>query len=510
MKKETGGRRRETGVALLVWVVLVTSACNVGPKYVKPSTPVAPAFKEPLPLDFKEAKGWKLGEPKDDMHRGKWWETFNDPQLNALEEQIDTANQSLQAAEATFRGARAGIRVARAGLYPNVTAGASVLGVGSGASGSGGGGAGASGGSGGGGARQSASLTIPTVGATWEADLWGRIRNTIEAGVATAQASAGDLETLRLLIQTEVATDYFQLHGLDADKQLLDSNVTAYEQALKLTVNRYNQGVASMVDVAQAQTQLEQTRAQGTETTVQRQQLEHAIAILIGKTPAEFSIPIAPIKSSPPVIPGVLPSELLERRPDIAANERRVAAANATVGATKAAFYPTITLGASGGLASNSLLTLFTWPSRFWSLGPTAATTLFDAGKRRGTTEQAQAQYDVAVANYRESVLTAFQNVEDNLATLRILEQEAKEQAAAVQWAERSLQLANNQYVGGITTYLQVITAQAAALSNERTALDITTRRMTASVALIQALGGGWEASQIPSKQEVTPKSPTP
>jgi NodT family efflux transporter outer membrane factor (OMF) lipoprotein len=265
-----------------------------------------------------------------------------------------------------------------------------------------------------------------------------------------------------------------------------------------------------MVDVAQAQTQLEQTRAQGTETTVQRQQLEHAIAILIGKTPAEFSIPVEPIKSSLPAIPGMLPSELLERRPDIAANERRVASANATVGATKAAFYPTVTLGASGGFMSSSLLTLFTWPSRFWSVGPSAALTLFDAGKRRGTTEQAQAQYDVAVANYRESVLTAFQNVEDNLATLRILEQEAKEQAAAVQWAERSLQLANNQYVGGITTYLQVITAQAAALSNERTAIDIATRRMTASVSLIQALGGGWEASQIPSKQEVTPKSPTP
>jgi len=284
--------------------------------------------------------------------------------------------------------------------------------------------------------------------------------------------------------------------------------VAAYEQALKLTVNRYNQGVASMVDVAQAQTQLEQTRAQGTDTTVQRQQLEHAIAILIGKTPAEFSVPVAPIKSTPPVIPGMLPSELLERRPDIAANERRVASANATVGATKAAFYPTITLGASGGLESSSLLTLFTWPSRFWSLGPSAAATLFDAGKRRGTTEAAQAQYDVAVANYRQSVLTAFQNVEDNLATLRILEQESKEQAAAVGFAERSLQLANNRYQGGITTYLEVITAQAAALANERTALDLQTRRMTASVSLIQALGGGWEASQIPSKQEVTPKSP--
>jgi NodT family efflux transporter outer membrane factor (OMF) lipoprotein len=270
-------------------------------------------------------------------------------------------------------------------------------------------------------------------------------------------------------------------------------------------VNRYNQGVASQVDVAQAQTQLEQTRAQSTDTLVARQQFEHAIAILTGKPPSQLTIAAAPIASQPPVIPGELPSELLERRPDIAANERRVAAANAQIGVAIAAYYPTVTLSASGGFESSSLLSLFTWPSRFWSVGPSLSETLYDAGRRKGVTEEAQAAYDVTVANYRESVLTAFQNVEDNLAALRILEQESREQAAAVRYADRSLQLANAQYQGGITTYLQVITAQEAALLNERTAVQINTRRITASVSLIQALGGGWDVSQLPSGKDVTP-----
>ena len=476
-------------------ILFLTPACNVGPKYVKPSTPIAPAFKEPLPPEFKEGSGWKIGEPKDNMHRGKWWELFNDPQLNALEEQIDTANQTLAAAEAQFRGARAAIRVSRSALYPTVTGGASITGSSSStvnASGS----------------RTtgtSSALVLPTVGATWEPDLWGQVRNTIESSVATAQASAADMGNVRLLQQTELALDYFQLHGLDAQKQLLDSTVAAYEKALELTMNRYKQGVVSQVDVVQAQTQLTQTKAQSTDTQIVRQQLEHAIAILIGKTPSELTIPPAPIDENPPPIPGVLPSELLERRPDVAANERRVAAANALIGVAKAAFYPTLTLSASGGFSGTGTFNLFTLPNAFWSLGPSLAQTFFDAGKRRGLTEEAQAQYDVTVANYRQSVLTAFQNVEDDLAALRILEQEAGEQAAAVGYAERSLQLANNQYQGGITTYLQVITAQAIALSNEVTAVQLKTRRMTASVQLIQALGGGWDASQVPSKQEVTP-----
>jgi len=479
---------------LVVLIAGATSSCIVGPNYVKPSTPVAPSFKEQPPPQFKEAPGWTQGQPIDDMHRGKWWEIFGDPALNALEEQIDVSNQNLAAAEATYRGARAAIRVARAGLYPTLSAGVSTLGSGS------------SGNLGEGAARQQALLTVPSASATWVPDLFGGVRRSIEANVDTAQASAGDLENTRLLLQSELALDYFQLHGLDAEKQLLDSTVQAYQKALDLTMNRYNQGVASQVDVAQAQTQLVQTEAQSTDTEVVRQQMEHAIAILLGKPPSEFSIPVAPIKSSPPAIPGMFPSELLERRPDIAANERRVAAANAQIGVAISAYYPTISLGASGGLESSSLLSLFTWPSRFWSLGPSVSELFYDAGRRRGITEEAQANYDVTVANYRQSVLTAFQNVEDNLAALRILEQEAIQQAQAVGYAERSLALANAQYTGGITTYLQVITAQEIALSNQVTEVGLRTRRMQASVSLIQALGGGWDASQLPTSKEVTPQ----
>ncbi len=487
---------RRAAPAFAIAVFTVTSGCVVGPNYVKPNVPMTPSFKEPLPPEFKEAPGWKQGEPKDDTHGGKWWEIFGDPALNALEEQIDVSNQNLAAAEAQLRGARAAIRVQRSNLYPNVNGGISITGQGT------------SGSLGRGSASQTAVLTLPTISASWEPDVFGAIHRSIEATTASAQATAADLANLRLVLQTELALDYFQLHGLDAQKALLDNNVAAYQQAVQLTVNRYNQGIASQVDVAQAQTQLEQTRAESTDTMVARSQLEHAIAILLGRPPAEFSIPFDPLKATPPPIPGLIPSEILERRPDIAAAERRVAAANAQIGVAIAAYYPTITLGASAGLQGSSLANLFTWPSRFWSLGPSATQLLFDAGRRRGITEQAQAAYDITVANYRQSVLNAFQNVEDNLAALRYLEQESREQAAAVSYAERSLQLATNRYQGGITTYLEVITAQAVALTNERTAVGLQIRRMTASVGLIQALGGGWDISKLPSGQELTPQKP--
>jgi NodT family efflux transporter outer membrane factor (OMF) lipoprotein len=481
-------------LAIVVAAALTNSACIVGPNYAKPSTPVAASFKEPLPLNFKEAQGWKQGEPKDDLHRGKWWEVFNDATLNGLEEQIDVNNQTLAAAEAQFRQARAAIRVAHSGLYPVLTGGASALGTGT---------SGTLTSTRSVGATQYPVLTIPNVGATWTPDLWGQIRRTIESATDTAQASAADLENARLSIQGEVALDYFQLRGQDAQKQLLDSTVKAYEDALRLTQNRYNQGVASQVDVVQAQTQLEQTRAQSTDTEVTRQQFEHAIAILIGKPPSQLTIPMAPVAAPTapaaaniPAVPGVIPSELLERRPDIAGNERRVAAANAQIGVAISAYYPTLSLGASGGLEGSSLLSLFTWPSRFWSLGPSLSETILDFGRRRGLTEEAQAAYDQTVANYRETVLTAFQNVEDELSTLRILERESGQQADAVRYAERSLELANAQYTGGITTYLQVITAQTFALQNEL---------ITASVSLIQALGGGWDVSKLPSGKDVTP-----
>ncbi len=477
-------------------LTLLSTSCMVGPKYVRPSSPASPGFKEPVPDSYKEMTGWKTGEPRDTVARGKWWEIFGDPDLNALEEQIDVNNQNIAQDEANYRGARAAVRVARAGLFPTLTTAPVVTGIQS----SGNSSAASTG------FKPSAFATaqIP-FDASWDADIWGRIRRTIESNIETAQATAGDLETMRLSLQSELALDYFQLHGLDAQKQLLNDTVTAYQKALDLTVNRYNQGVASQIDVVQARTQLEQTRAQSTDTMVQRNQYEHAIAIIVGKPPSALSIPFKVMSTPPPPIPVGVPSQLLERRPDIAANERRVASANAQIGVAQSAFYPDITIGAAGGLTGTSIVNLFSWPSRFWSLGPTVSYTLLDFGKRQGTLEQVQASYDASVAVYRESVLTAFQNVEDNLSTLRVLEQEAKEQSAAVTAAERSLELATNQYQGGITNYLQVITAQAIALQNEETAVQLLTRRMVACVSLIQAIGGDFNVSGLPTPQEVAP-----
>jgi NodT family efflux transporter outer membrane factor (OMF) lipoprotein len=485
--------------SIVLLAALGSSSCLVGPKYVRPDAPSAASFKEPGPTYFKEAPGWKQGQPMDDMHRGKWWEIFNDPNLNALEEQIETSNPTIAAAEAQYRGSRAAISVTRSQLYPTLNGGASVVGTGT---------SGNSNPNSRFGASQFAVITLPTANATWTPDFWGQIRRSIEANVDFAQASAADLANTRLSLETTLALDYFLLRGLDAQKQLLDSTAEAYQKALQLTVNRYNQGVASQVDVAQAQTQLAQTQAQSTDTLVARQQFEHAIAILIGKPPSEFSIAFSPTIPNPPPVPGLLPSELLERRPDIAGNERRIAATNAQVGVNTAAYYPNITLSAGGGLESTSLLSLFTWPSRFWSLGPSLSETILDFGRRRAQIQVSEASYDQAVANYRSSVLTAFQQVEDQLSTLRVLEQEAEQQSGAVNYAERSLQLANAQYEGGITNYLQVITAQEIALQNEVVAVQLKTRRMTASVSLIEALGGGWDASQLPTPQQVTPQKP--
>ncbi len=477
-------------------LALLSASCVVGPKYARPTSPSTPNFKEPTPDSYKEMTGWKVGEPRDSVTRGKWWEIFGDPDLNALEEQIDVNSQTIAQAEANYRGARAAVRVARAGLFPTLTVGPTVTGTQSSANSS----AASTG------FKPSAFsvVQIPFDG-SWDADIWGRIRRTLEASIETAQASAGDLETMRLSLQSELALDWFQLHGLDSQKKLLDSTVEAYQKALDLTNNRYNQGVASQIDVVQARTQLEQTRAQSTDTMVQRNQYEHAIALIIGKPPSALTIQFKVMNTPPPPVPVGLPSQLLERRPDIAANERRVAAANAQIGVAQAAFYPDITLSAAGGLEGTSIVNLFTWPSRFWSMGGAVNYTLLDFGKRQGTLEQAQASYDAAVAVYRQSVLTAFQSVEDNLSTLRVLEDESKQQAAAVTAAERSLELAINQYQGGITAYLQVITAQAIALQNEETAVQLLTRRMVACVSLIQAIGGDFNVSGLPTPQQVAP-----
>ncbi len=489
-------------------VLLAGSGCMVGPDYRRPPTTAPAAFKEPPPPN------WKTATPGDQLPRGRWWELFGDPQLNALEEQVSVSNQSIAQAEAQFRAARAAAGVARANLFPTVTAapsasrsrsntgrtGATVV------PGATAGGTGTTGGTGATAAPAAAAATSGTVSVfevpidvSYEVDLWGRIRRQVESSVATAQASAGDLETMRLSMQAELAVDYFQLHGLDAERQLLTTTAGAYQKALDLTTNRYNQGIASGVDVAQAQTQLETTRAQAIDLDVQRTQLEHAIAVLIGKPPAELTISAAPIAVKPPVVPVALPSELLERRPDIAANERRMAAANAQVGVAVAAYYPTLSLSGAAGFESTALSTLFDWPSRFWSLGASAVQTLFNGGGLHAATEQAKANYDAAVAAYRQNVLTAFQDVEDNLSALRVLDAEATQEAVAVAAAERSLALSNYRYQGGITTYLEVITAQAAALADEVTAVNIQTRRMTAAVNLVKAVGGGWSDADLPS-----------
>ena len=473
--------------------VLFAAGCAVGPNYRRPSAPVPSAFKElaptPTPAAVAGQAEWKPATPRDEGLRGRWWEIFGDPELAALEEQVNVSNQNVARAEAVFRGARAAARGARADFFPTVGATASVTRSNSGAARS----------------VSAGTTTQYQVSAdlSWELDVFGRIRRNVESNVEAAQASAADLEAVRLALQAELAVDYFLLHGLDAQKQLLDSNVAAYQTALQLTINRFNQGIVSGVDVAQAQTQLETTRAQATDLSITRAQLEHAIAILTGKPPAELTIAAVPITVTPPAIPVALPSELLERRPDVAAAERRVAAANAGIGVAVAGFFPRLLLAASGGYGSSTLSKLFSVPNRFWSLGPSLLETIFDGGKRRAAKEQAEAAYDESVATYRESVLAAFQAVEDNLAAQRILDVEAGQLADAVAAAERSLTIARNRYNGGVTTYLEVITAQSAALANERAAVDILTRRMTASVNLVAALGGGWNASDLPNGFEV-------
>ncbi|HXO29043.1 MAG TPA: efflux transporter outer membrane subunit, partial [Thermoanaerobaculia bacterium] len=363
-------------------IATLLAGCIVGPNYRRPPAASPAAFKEPPPPN------WKSATPRDEIPRGKWWQLFGDPQLDALEEQVSVSNQSIAQAEAQFRAARAAAGVARGGLFPTVTGGASTTrsrrGSGSAATTLLTSPTGSPGTSGSGTTATSAGSTtsiyqVP-VDVSYELDLWGKVRRMIESSVATAQASAGDLETIRLSLQAELAVDYFELHGLDAQQQLLSTTAAAYQKALDLTTNRYNQGVASGVDVAQAQTQLETTRAQAIDLGVQRSQLEHAIAVLTGKAPSELTISQAPVGVQPPAVPLALPSELLERRPDIAANERRMAAANAQIGVQVAAYYPTISLTASGGFESSKLADLFNWPSRFWSLGASAVETLFNGG----------------------------------------------------------------------------------------------------------------------------------
>ena len=460
-------RRSAAGI-----LALALAACAVGPDYQRPEAAVSAAYKE--------AVGWKVAEPRDEASRGNWWEIFGDPKLSALIESIDMSNQNVLLAEARFRQAQALAAQSRAALFPTLDANASIT--------------------------RSRSPTgvvgdrSVALNSSWEIDLWGRLRRALESSAASAQASAADLAAARLSAQAELASNYFQLRVLDAQKQLLDDTVTAFDKSLELTRNRYAVGVAAKVDVAQAETLLKSTLAQSIDTGVQRAQLEHAIAILVGKPPSELSIAPVPLAVTMPRVPLGLPSELLERRPDVAAAERRAAAANAQIGVAKAAYFPSLTLSASGGFRSANAADLFTAPSRFWSIGPALAQSIFDAGLRRAQTEQAIAAYDATVAQYRQAVLAGFQEVEDNLAALRILEEEAKVQDEAVRAARESVVLTTNQYKAGTVSYINVVTVQTTQLNNERAAVGILGRRLVAAATLVKALGGGWDAAALARK----------
>jgi NodT family efflux transporter outer membrane factor (OMF) lipoprotein len=480
-----------TGLAASA-LALLAAGCTVGPNYHRPAAvPDAPAWKENAAPPPNPPNGtWKQAEPSDQVLRGAWWQLYNDPQLNVLEEKVAISNQTLKAATEQYFQAREQVQVARSQFFPTLSAGPSISRT-----------------------RESKNQPNTVPGQTryqynefslagqaqWQPDFWGQVRRSVEQARASAQASAAQLANVELSVRAELATDYFQMRGLDAQKELLDNTVASDTEYLKLTQIRFKGGVATEVDLDEAQTQLEQTRAQDVDVGVARAQYEHAIATLIGQSASTFSLPPMPQAHEIPQIPVGMPSQLLERRPDIATAERQVDAANAQIGVAIAAYYPNISLTGSGGMLSGTPGTWIQGPSEMWSLGASAVELLFDAGRRHAITQQSRDAYEQQVANYRESVLNAFQEVEDNLAALRILDQESGVQAAAVAAARRSLATSTNRYKGGVATYLEVLTAQTTQLSNERTQADITTRQYVASVQLILALGGGWDTSQLPT-----------
>ncbi|MGI4979573.1 MAG: efflux transporter outer membrane subunit [Janthinobacterium lividum] len=486
-------RRSALPVAALLTLLAVTG-CKVGPNYKTPSAVLAPTmpntFKEAAPPGFM---GWKVGEPSDAKLKGDWWTDFNDSQLNELEPQVSAANQTLASAEANFRSARTQIQYQRSFQAPTVSTAPSPGFV-----------------------RYSVNqpyfnqaltrngvgdLTLP-FDLTYEVDLWGRIRREIAQARANTQQADADLENARLSLQAELATDYFDLRSADAQETLLDSTIKIYEQALQLVQDRYDGGVAPLSDVTQSRTQLQQARVQRTDLEQQRAQYEHAIAVLVGRPPSAVTIaPTSQRLKAPdlPNIPGVLPATLLERRPDIASQERRMAAANESIGIAQAAYYPTFSLNLQAGVTGTSILNIFSWPSRFFAVGPSFNETLFDHGRRASVKANAIAQYDETVADYRQTTLEAFQQVEDNLAALRVLSTEAEQQRATTASAQQSVDLFNIRYQGGVDTYLQVVTYQTALLNNQRNEIQLMQRRLDATVLLIKAIGGGWDRSQLKS-----------
>ena len=468
---------------------VVTAGCAVGPNYHRPTAA--------NPQSFKEAEGWKPAEPREAASGTDWWSIYGDATLDSLEKQIDISNQTLKASEAAWRQATALVSQARAGLFPTIGVSATAT---------------RAGGSGG---RATAAATGGTVAplphpvnefalfgtATWDIDIWGKIRRTIESDVASAQASEADLAAARLSAQAALASDYIPLRVADEQQQLLAKTVEGYKRSLEITQNQYHVGIVAKADVITAQAQLEGAQSQLIAIGVTRATLEHAIAVLIGKAPADFSLPSASLGTTVPVVPTGLPSSLLERRPDVSAAERRMAAANAQVGVAIAAYFPDLTLSGTYGFASNVVSGLVHASNNFWSVGGALNETLLDFGARPAQVRQARAAYDATVANYRQTVLTAFQQVEDELATLRILEQQVEVQEQTVKSADLSVQLTLNQYRAGTVAYTSVVTAQALALGDAQTLLTIRQNRLVASVALIQALGGGWQASSIGTAQ---------
>jgi NodT family efflux transporter outer membrane factor (OMF) lipoprotein len=504
----TNGKR---GV-LVVWMAgLAVAGCNLAPHYEPPKTDASGSFKEAVPSASADAQGWKVAAPNDAILRGNWWELYNDPQLNDLEERVVISNQTVIAAEANYRVARALAGEAQASLFPTVTAAPSVVRSRSSASGSSGGSSGgtstggastggASTGSGsvagGNGTGPRTTYTLPFE-ATYEVDLWGSVRNTVAQAKYTAQASAAAVQTAMLSTQSALAQDYFALRATDEQRRILDTTLADYEASLHLVRTLYNNGLASEEDMAEADTQLDSAEAEATDLGIARAQFEHAIAVLIGVPPSKFSIGYQRFSAALPEIPVGLPSDLLERRPDIAAAERQVAAANAGVGVARAAYFPNITINGLAGFESNSLGALLDWPNRMWSIGPTLVQPLFDGGLRRAENEQARAQYDETVANYRQTVLAAFQAVEDNLASLHILSREVTQQHKAAVAAQRTVQLSVVRYQNGVDSYVNVITAQNTFLTNRLAELQVQLRQITSTLSLVDNLGGGWDRSQL-------------
>lgn len=490
--RRVGALTALTGLAAATFVLV---GCSVGPKYQRASVPTPSAYKEPTAQTIYETEPWKVAQPSESEISGKWWEMFGDADLNALEEQVDVSNHNVASAAAGFLMARALVREARSAYYPSVTAVPSIVESRPSP---------AQFGAFGGGAAISpfTAYSLP-FDASWQPDFWGRISNSVASNTFAAQAGAADLQAVRLTAQAEIAVDYYELRTQDALKQLFDATVAAYQDSLDLTQIQFRAGITSDEAVAQAETQLRATQAQDTNLGIARTQFEHAIGVLVGQPASSFAIAVKPLNANPPSIPYALPAQLLEQRADIAQQERRMAAANAQIGLARSAFYPNVTLSGAVGLSATSITNWFTWPSRFWSIGPALAQSLFDAGLRRAVVQQSQAQYLQTIANYRQTTLVAFQQVEDNLAALRILSTQVRQQDSAIESAQRNLQVANDRYRAGIDPYLNVITAQTTLLSNQQAAMNLRRQQMVASVQLIEALGGGWNIAALPTSEQL-------